>query len=319
LDNFVVTHYPIGMTLFSRRTFAALASSLFLASPAALAGPGPGNDTVVFKGREIPLAAQLSGVPIPYYSFEYEPRSRRLTYLRYGTPTSIVAVDLGQAGPNLDLNRAPGVPNVDFSRISTANIRVRPTDGKIFLLADEKNTERDDLYSLDPATGELKRITFQARLTAWRFSPDYARAAYIMRVSNDMLHGELHVVDLATGEDRKITRDWDHLVFSWGHPDWTPDGKAVVVWSLKDGNRAYESPLYIPLDAPEKAKLLADITVPRGLNGDFHNNPTGLWLNDDEYLFAGTEGDSRKNLYVTSVATGRPRLVAALDGDFRTW
>ena len=102
----------------------------------------------------------------------------------------------------------------------------------------------DDSIRIIPASGGSPRVVLKTASTVHspRWSPDGKRLAYVagatfFALGEDQLGNtetsSIHVVDVATGIDRKVTSgDWLDL-----NPWWTDDGRALIFVSGRSGGR----------------------------------------------------------------------------------
>jgi len=97
-----------------------------------------------------------------------------------------------------------------------------------------------DLWIVDLGSGEQQRLTFgqMDKLESPRWSPDGERLAFsaLPRDSLDELGSQfdIYVVDLASAELQRITRDTGTNV----DPAWAPDGSSLLVSSTRDAEVA---------------------------------------------------------------------------------
>jgi dipeptidyl aminopeptidase/acylaminoacyl peptidase len=100
-----------------------------------------------------------------------------------------------------------------------------------------------DLWAVDTATGESRMLLQDDAMHEARdVSPD---GRFVLdRITHSNSHQELAVVDLATGERRRLLPDAPAAVLT--DPEWAPDGRSVYV--LSDLGRDFRALLRVPVD-----------------------------------------------------------------------
>jgi Tol biopolymer transport system component/imidazolonepropionase-like amidohydrolase len=109
------------------------------------------------------------------------------------------------------------------------------------------SSDRDgsmDLWIRDVATGADRKLVSHAASASW--SPDGGDIAFLNPTS------ELHVVNTATGESRRVRE----RLFEPGRPSWSPDGTAVVMSTLRPYSTRFREGvnqvLWVPIDRRDR-------------------------------------------------------------------
>jgi len=109
-----------------------------------------------------------------------------------------------------------------------------PDGRRLVFASDRRGVGTMDLYMRDLATGKDQRLTTtDESLSMPAFSPDGRRLALLMTDSHDWQGTYLHVLDLTTGELRKI----HGAEFNPGPPSWTADGKLVSMVVVQSSSK----------------------------------------------------------------------------------
>ncbi len=242
---------------------------------------------IEFKGRSIDLRPYFDGFPytgfLPFY------KAGKLYYDYIGETTELKEVELKK---DVDLKSGRTISDVDFSLRNVWGMKYNKNDGKLYWNGDEKNDEVLNLFSLDPSTKEMKKLTDVPYIFGWQWNDD-DKIAYIARLGvKDERLGELRILDLKTGKEEKILQDTKEFRYTWGTPGWRPDASGVVATVNKDANRVFGNMVYIDLRT-KSWKLLTDPS-----KGRYYPQPAYKeWLNNDEFIYYSNEDDF-KNLYV---------------------
>lgn len=285
-----------------RATCWLLAASLLL--PAC----GKESDRIVeFKGRKIDLQPYVEGFPYNNFNPFYD--AGKMYYYKTGPSTQLMEIPL--AGDNINLDSGRVVSKIDFAARNVWGMRYRKADGKLYWAGDERNDEIINLYRFDPASDSLQKLTDVPYIYGWRWSPDEKQVAYVARLGDkDKRLGELRILNLETGAERKVIQDTPDMRFIWGTPSWRPDGAGVVLPAVANADRVYGNLVYVPLvNTPKKAQLLTDAKKPRSFPGALKT-----WLNNDEFLFTSDESGYR-NVYKYNLRSRRQSPVTLYKED----
>jgi dipeptidyl aminopeptidase/acylaminoacyl peptidase len=247
------------------------------------------NDSklIEFKGRSIDLRPYFDG--FPYSGFLPFFKAGKIYYNEIGKTNELKEIDLKA---NVDLTKGKTISDIDFSLRNVWGKKYNKNDGKLYWNGDEKNDEVLNLYSLDPATKKLEKLTDVPYIFGWQWN-DEDKIAYVARlgVKDDRL-GELRILDLKTGKEEKILQDTEEFRYTWGTPGWRPDGSGIVATVNKDANRVLGNMVYVDLEK-KSWKLLTDPS-----KGRYYPAPAYKeWLNNDEFIYYSNEDDFQ-NLYV---------------------
>lgn len=276
-----------------------------LAALPASADTGQDPDRIVtFRGREIDLQPYVEG--FPYSDFRPFYDAGRMFYHHIGETTQLQELDL-RAGA--DLSRGRTISDVDYATRNVWTTRFCKTDAALYWIGDERNDEIINLYRLDPANGQLEKLTDVPYIFGWRWNAQQDRVAYVARlgVKEDRL-GELRVLDLRTGEERTILQDNADYRFTWGSPSWQPQGKGVVVPVLRDADRKQANLVYVDFASGEW-RMITDPEVERVWPAAEH-----VWLSDNEFLYYSNE-DGFDNAYRYDLRSGTPSQVTRFERD----
>ncbi|WP_406696425.1 prolyl oligopeptidase family serine peptidase [Singulisphaera sp. Ch08] len=268
---------------------------------------------VPFRGRSIDVMGQLTAFPYDVYRWEGSLRHKKLVFLeRRGGKQLVSVLDLdrpGESPATLDQSRLEC--DRDWSRSLTFHWKVRKRDGVVFLTADENNNEAFNLYRLDPVTRAALRLTNVAYITDFSFSPDDSKIAYIERMGKEGERCRLHVLELETLSDRVVAEDSQADRFTWSNVSWQPEGKALVLTTLRDGDRNRGNLTYVSLAEKEivQPRNLTDPTVPRTF-------PEALkhWYDPEQVLIKSSESGVQ-NIYRLNVQTGQQTRLTDLTAD----
>jgi dipeptidyl aminopeptidase/acylaminoacyl peptidase len=260
------------------------------------------QDTVSEEGvvryfdRRIPLRDMLQG--FPYRHFEPDVKNGEMFFIEKGTKDVLRRVSLG-AGP-LQLAGAPAASDADWSKRSLWFTRHPQGSPVAWLHADAGNDERMNVWSLDLKTKALTAVTDHDYAYAFGFDEKHERFAYLPRQGTKAPYTTcLHIYELASAKDTRIVCDKPSLSFTWGRPQFTPDGKAVLFDAMIDGDRTKGQLVKVGLSkAMPKVEIVTDTKptrrAPRMLKG---------WLDGKRALFRAND-DGYWNLYSYVLSSG---------------
>lgn len=167
-----------------------------------------------------------------------------------------------------------------------------------------------DLYSLDPVTGSLDRITgdFPVYDSWLGFQPDGNLLAVCSRKDGD---SEVYVINRDGVERAKLTdndaRDCD--------PDWSPDGRWIVFRSDRDGAWEIWKMTADGSDPVQLTDLAANDSIAQGYQeGPPRWSPDGEWIvwpsqrdgTDTEIVVMRADGSDIRQLTANDAADGWP-------------
>ena len=179
--------------------------------------------SVSFNGREIDLTPYVEG--FPYTSFNPFYAAGKLFYMEKGD--KMLLRELTLSG-NPELDRGKVISDIDFATRNVWNINYNKTDGKLYWIGDENNDEIINLTRLDPATGEIEKLTDVPYIFGYRWDEAQERIAFVVRLGDkDNRLGELRLYDLTSDREFTIAEDVPEMRFTWGTPSWRPGGKAL--------------------------------------------------------------------------------------------
>jgi dipeptidyl aminopeptidase/acylaminoacyl peptidase len=288
---------------------AALAA-VFLATSAADAQSQRGGEdaarTVRFRGRTVDLRPFFEG--FPYLGFRAELRAERLLYF-HDTPEGrrLLQLPLQAGEAQLDLTRGERLGDIDWNRRSLRTLVYLPSRAEYLALADDANEERYNLFAMAADTGALRRITSHDYVYGVGLDRQRSKIAYIPR------HGQrapyrscLHVIDVASMQDREVVCDTPELTFTWCAPSFNDAGTAVVINANRANARTHQNLVLVDLTAPAPAlRVLTDIERRR-------RNVSVLdeWASERSFVYTSDE-DGFTNVYRYDLepAPGQPSSV----------
>jgi ABC-type nickel/cobalt efflux system permease component RcnA/Tol biopolymer transport system component len=181
----------------------------------------------------------------------------------------------------------------------------RPVEGAqvLYLAEDETKVTRLFIAGFNKATS--RPITQSANgVIDYALSPHETHAAYIIQ-TEDLLN-EIRLVDLASGEDRKITDCGDAVC---SQPVWSPDGNRFVYerMSLSDDNATGLGTLWwVDLETGEARPVFQESQLP-GANPRW--SPDGKWIS-----YAAPESVRLYNL-----ESGESHVIKSVLGSAAQW
>jgi TolB protein len=189
-------------------------------------------------------------------------------------------------------------PDGTVQRIGAAAVSVRrpavDPGGRWIVVA--ANTDgHSDLWRLDPATGEAKRLTDDPK---GNFDPARLAGGEVAFASSRDGDSEIYRMPVAGGEATRLTafhRD------DWG-PVPSPDGKTIAFLSDREGR-------------PRIFLVAADGTGIRRLTGRKdadRDEASPVWSPDGRSIAYLVEGGGESNLWLRDVATGAERVLTPL-------
>ena len=137
--------------------------------------------------------------------------------------------------------------------------------GLIVFLSDHEESKRE-IYSFDPSTATVTRLTFMPALFKENVSLSHDRTRIAFHGAADKVDYasyEIYVVDI---DGTNLTRLTNNTILD-GHPGWSPDDSRIVYASFRDAGQAS----IIIMDAQTGSEI-ADLT------------PPGIDDNDPDYL-----------------------------------
>jgi TolB protein len=146
--------------------------------------------------------------------------------------------------------------------------------------------EQPDLFRVRLDGSDLEQLTSNPQRDLWpRFSPDGASLVFFSRRDTEGEFDELYLLELASGEIRRLTEHPDHHDFV---PAWAPDGSAVIAGeSRRSENRR------------ELAVIDLDGNVINRLAEGYHRAFHPTFCNDGTLVFAGRKTESeRSDLFI---------------------
>jgi dienelactone hydrolase len=251
---------------------------------------------VRYFDRRVPLRDLLQG--FPYRHFEPSVKNGEMFFIERGASDVLRRASI--AGAAVAIGAAPAVSAADWSKRSLWSIVRDPSAQVAWLHADAGNDERMNIWSLNLQTQALTAVTDADYVYAFGFDEGYERFAYLPRTGTKAPYTTcLHVYEVASKQDKRILCDSPSLSFTWGRPQFAPDGSAVFFNAQMDGDRKKGQLLKVDLTrANPKAEIVTDPKTSR-------RAPRMLddWLGADTALFRAND-DGYWNLYSYALRTG---------------
>lgn len=245
---------------------------------------------VEFRGRQIDLVPYVEGFPYKEFAAFYD--AGKLYYFHDGDTRTLRELAFGG-----DLASGRRISDVDFSKRNVWSMRYNTAQKKLFWIGDEQNDEIINLYSLDPATAQLKKYTDVPYIFGYRWDESGQRVLYVPRLGHmEARLGEVRILDLSTGTETTIAKDNPEMRFTWTGPTWRPDGTGAAISAYADADRGRGNVVWVDIASGEW-KVLTDVNTPR-------NRPDMLstWLDENTFVYFSNE-DGYKNAYTYNVDT----------------
>lgn len=266
----------------------------------------PPAGVVRYFDREVALGDMLQG--FPYRFFVPDVASGDLYFIAKGDTDRLRRVAL-EEGP-IDLGRGSPLSDVDWSTRNLWRLVRHPRQPVAWMLADARNEERMNVWTLDLEGGQVRALTDADYVYGFGLDEAYGRLAYVARTGVAAPYRScLRVRSLATGGDRSVVCDGPSLTYTWGTPRFGPEGRYVFFNGNRNGDRRRGQLLRVDLEADEPAVEMvtdADTTrrAPRMLRG---------W-SDGAAVFTAND-DGHWNLHRYDVATDEVRPLTRFDED----
>ena len=235
-------------------------------SPALLAGSSP-SAVISFRGREIDLAPHIRG--FPFRSFHVDAGHSILLYIEKtarGDRLKMLRLD-----GDVDLAAGQTVNEVDWSTRSLWHYWTHIDDDtqRVFVMSDEANEERMNVYALSLVDGSIEQITDNDYTYGYGFSPDGKRMAYLARRgTTEPFNSCLMLFDFVSGLEREVRCDeggadrftWSDIHFQYGDSDDSSYDNIELTHALvtmqHDGDRNRENIARIDLRSGDMELLL---------------------------------------------------------------
>jgi Tol biopolymer transport system component len=178
-------------------------------------------------------------------------------------------------------------------------------DGSLLAISDGSETGESCIYTLPVTGGKPRRITSRTPSYWHGWSPDGETLAYVGKRPETGGTFQVFTIGLDGGEERQITREFDHC----DGPDYTPDGK----WIWFNGERAGSVQLW---RVQSDGSGLQQMTKDERVNWFPHPSPDGKSVAYLAYE-AGTVGHPAERtveLRLMSADGGSPRILLSLFG-----
>ncbi len=205
-----------------------------------------------------------------------------------------------------------GLRRVTDDSLRPTHLAWSPEGDRIAFLA--VRDEHQDLHLVEIASGEVTRLTEGANpWDEYRFgpvwSPDGGRIAYVSNRS-DYWHQDLWMVDVASGEHRKISTDVDVMT----SPVWSPDGAHIAFNAVQKHEFWWgdQSDIYlVDTEDGSVAKLAMNQWV-----SDRNGGIRLVWGPDGSELYFRYEWEGDANLWRVSAEGGVATKVTYEEGSF---
>lgn len=271
------------------------------------------DGVVHVNGRTVDLRAHLTAYPFDRWP-SIDLRSGRYFVKKRvdGGREELMLASFDPKKPGeLDLEQATRISPRDFTKRNLWGAVWSPVTNRAVIKADEKNDEVLNLYELDPATGEERRLTDVAYIYDFALSPDGRSVACTTRsTSEETSQGHVVVVDLVERTSRVVYTDSPAIKMVWGSISWQPNGKGLLVPFMHDSLRKKRNLLYVPLGGG-KARVLTDTKVTRTTMSALD------WADDDHFLYEA-DAEETVGVFRGSLKTGKHTRVTAKDANVKS-
>ena len=262
--------------------------------------------TVEFKGRTLDLEPYFEG--FPYVGFHPYYKAEKLFYFEEDTTRMLKFVDLNE---NIDLKDGTLASDIDFSKRNVWSIKYNPKDEKLYWSGDEKNDEVLNLYSLNPLTKEIEKLTDVPYIFGWGWNEEKSKIGYIARLgTKEKRQGELKIIDMEDMSETVITKDIPELRYTWGNVSFSPESKYVVIPAYKNAHRNFGNMMLIDIENKTQKLLTDSSQMRRGTNA------FSKWLSNDEFLYTSNE-DGYINIYKYNVKNDKKTQLTEFTRDVK--
>lgn len=290
-----------------KKIFSILIFALILASCSKESNkPEESVTTVKFEGREVDLKPFFEG--FPYSGFFASYADDKIYYFDEGTTRTMHSVLISGSH---DLAKGLKVTDIDFSTRNFWGARFDSTTGAIYWLGDENNNEMLNVFSMNPTTGRVEKLTNYDYLFGFGISNPQKnhsqKLAYIVRKgTKDTRKGVLHIVgiDAMVKFDQVVTDDVPALRFSWCSPTFSPDNRYLAVNVNKDADRSYGNIAYLDLNEKKPKLILVTDSTKHRQNAVLLDK----WLSPVEFAYISNE-EGYQNIYIYNIKTKETRKI----------
>ncbi len=248
--------------------------------------------------RTVDLDPFLAG--FPYADFNHDLEHGRVFFTDKSEDYALKMFEVPPASGagKWELATAKTVSKVDWSKRSLWGLELHAPSNTLWLLADARNDEQMNLWTLSLDSGELTQVTEHDYVYGFGFDEAAGRIAYLPRSGKKApFRSCLHILDVQTRDDREIVCDTPALTLTWSSPQFSKDGNEVFLDAQVSGDRNRVQLVRVDLKASTpKLEVITNRSKPR-------NSPTILdgWLDDDTLLYLSNE-DGYDNLWSYSRA-----------------
>ncbi|MCD4654851.1 prolyl oligopeptidase family serine peptidase [bacterium] len=166
---------------------------------------------LIYRDRKIDLEPYFEG--FPYMGFMCVDGLEQLYYYHRGEKVTLRRTALS-AQPDLDTGEK--VSDLDFNLFSAGGFQFDPDRGYAYFTGDEKNDEQFNVYRLDLATGDRKKLTDEEYIYAKKFFREDRKIVFIARKkTEERMVSYFKILDLETGDIETIAQDDPDWTFSW--------------------------------------------------------------------------------------------------------
>lgn len=262
--------------------------------------------------REVDLRPFLAG--FPYGRFRFSLKTGAMFYFELGEQYTLRMLEVGDrpgAVERFDLAAGRALSDVDWSKRSLWGVHHHAASNTLWLHADASNDEQMNLWTLDLGSGELVQQTEHDYVYGLGFSADESTIAYLPRKGTKAPFESCLVLrTVATGKEERVLCDTPELTFTWGEPEFSPDGLEVYFNAQVKGDRNRGQLVRVNLrDRRRVARPITDLKTSR-------NAPWALdgWVDDDGLLFIAND-DGYANLYSYSRSRDKVRQLSRYTED----
>ena len=208
-----------------------------------------GAYVVSFRGRDIDLEPYVQGFPysrfFPFVEhghliyFHTTPEGKWMNYQQLGSL-------------EIDPSKGKKITDIDWSTRNFWGGQYHAASDKFYIMGDESNQERINVYMLDIGAESYKKFTDNDYTYGFGFSNSEKQIAYVARRGQaEPFISCLHLRNIADGTDQEVICDQGGADrFTWSDIEFLPDDSKVVLRMQHDGDRNKTSLVSIDLTEP---------------------------------------------------------------------
>ncbi|PKL86041.1 MAG: S9 family peptidase [Ignavibacteriae bacterium HGW-Ignavibacteriae-1] len=264
----------------------------------------PNENLIRFQDRIIDLAPYLEGFPFSNINIDYE--SGIIFFFKDGASKQLQYLDFVE---KVDFWAGKTVSDVDFSKRNVFDLSYNKVDSCFYWNGDERNDEVLNIYRMHINSGKIEKLTDVPYIFGFNYDDTKTKIIYVARLGTkeDRL-SEVRILDLTTGKEKILFRDNTEMLFTWGKPLQSKDGKTLIVTANKNGDRSYGNLLLLDLEK-RATKVITNETMKRKTPVIFQK-----WYSDNEFLYSSNETDIN-NIFKYNILTNETIQLTNLDAN----